>query len=174
MGRDLAKACPRIRKVVEEVIRRAPNELGEIVRPTYVDRAIAEQFALYAQGRRGLEEVNLLRKKAGMGSIGLKENLHKVTWTMASRHITDLHNDDPIDDLSRAVDLGIFEADGSYVDGNTAEETHRYERLADFIQKVAEELEASGEIDGGIVLGRDFKNRDLPHVEEAKPYSTAR
>lgn len=174
MGRDLAKACPRIRKVAEEVIRRAPNELHEDVRITFVDRTMEEQFALYAQGRRSLAEVNLLRKRAGMAPITENANGHKVTWTMASRHITDLHNDDPVDDLSRAVDFGIFEADGSYVDGNTPAEIARYKKLADFVGKVADQLLSVGSIDGGIILGKNFKNPDLPHAEEAKPYSTER
>lgn len=174
MGRNLSQATPRIRKVIDAAIPRVKDELGETIRPTFVDRSIGEQAALYAQGRDTLENVNLLRKRAGMDPISGKQNLRKVTWTMASRHITDLHDDDPVNDLSRAVDIGLFEDNGSYVDGDTKVETDRYLAVMDVIEEVASEMLDSGEIDGELVFGRTFKNADIPHIEESKPYSTER
>lgn len=172
MGRDLTKATPRIRKVFEYSVPRVAEELHETIRPTFVDRTIQEQSALYAQGRDKLANVNLLRKRAGMSPITAQENKKKVTWTMASRHITDLHDDDPINDLSRAIDFGIFNIDGSYVKGENKKENDRYLRVARLIKKLAFEMKQKGEITGDIRIGAEFKTKDLPHIEEAPPYST--
>jgi peptidoglycan L-alanyl-D-glutamate endopeptidase CwlK len=46
------------------------------------------QEAYYAQGRKPLEYVNLLRKKAGLWAITAAENKRKITWTMNSRHFS--------------------------------------------------------------------------------------
>lgn len=170
MGRDLNKATPRIKTVILEVLKRAPVEINEFPRVTFVDRTVQEQVALYAQGRDKLANVNLLRKKANMSPITLQENKYKVTWTMASRHIVDLHDDDPINDLSRAVDLGLFDGN-KYVTGKNRQEIDRYIKLANFVDKIAKELKSTNQISGDIILGAKFKTPDFPHFEEAKPYS---
>jgi hypothetical protein len=174
MSRDLAKASPGIRTVIQEVLRRAPEEfcnadLEEEVRVTFVDRTMAEQTALYAQGRKTLQEVNTLRKYAGMGQISNKENGRKVTWTLASRHIVDLHDDDPVNDLSRAVDLGLF-WHGKYVTGETATETAHYLRLRQWVLEVAKQLKDEGKV----IVAIGIVPKDLPHFQEEPPYSTER
>jgi len=45
------------------------------------------QTAYYAQGRKPLEEVNALRKKAGLYLLSEANNKKKITWTMKSKHI---------------------------------------------------------------------------------------
>jgi len=49
-------------------------------------RTPAEQQALYAQGREGLDIVNMKRAAVKLPSIRAEENEHKVTWTLRSRH----------------------------------------------------------------------------------------
>jgi peptidoglycan L-alanyl-D-glutamate endopeptidase CwlK len=46
---------------------------------TSVHRSAAEQMALYAQGRRTLAEVNVLRRIAGLPNIGAAEAAKRVT-----------------------------------------------------------------------------------------------
>lgn len=173
MSRDLAKATPGIRLLIQEVLRLAPEEfcnpdLEEEVRVTFVDRTMEEQVALYAQGREQLNNVNILRKKAGMAPIDNTENSRKVTWTLASRHITNLHDDDPVNDLSRAVDLGLF-WHGKYVTGNKADELAHYLRLRQWIEEVAARMKQAGMI--SFTLG--IVQKDLPHYQENPPYSNA-
>lgn len=59
---------------------------GIIVIITSVGRCELEQMALYSQGRRPLNEVNIKRGIAGLPPITEKQN-KVVTWTLASRHI---------------------------------------------------------------------------------------
>ncbi len=174
MSRDLNKATPGIRLLIQEVLRRAPDEfcnkeLEEEVFVTDVDRDIKVQVARYAQGREPLEKVNRLLKYAGLASITSKENGRKVTWTLVSRHIVDLFDDDPVNDLSRAVDIGL-KWHGKYVDGDTKEEVAHYLRLRGFVQEVAGQLRAEGKI--SFSLG--IVQKDLPHYQEDPPYSNAR
>jgi hypothetical protein len=49
---------------------------------TCTARTLAEQEALYAQGRKALDETNSLRTKAGLPHINAAENKKRVTWTM--------------------------------------------------------------------------------------------
>lgn len=75
--------------------------MGEVLRT----RAI--QVAYYAQGREDLEEVNRLRKIAGLGPLPAKENTYCITWTLNSRH---LPNDQG---LSEAFDIVILKPGGA-------------------------------------------------------------
>lgn len=58
-------------------------------------RTLAEQKALYAQGREPLDVVNNLRAQAGLPSITNLQNKKRVTWTMNSRHLA-LQPNDPL------------------------------------------------------------------------------
>jgi peptidoglycan L-alanyl-D-glutamate endopeptidase CwlK len=51
-------------------------------------RTLAVQEAYYAQGRKPLEEINELRKKAGLYLIGAAEAKKIITKTMQSVHLT--------------------------------------------------------------------------------------
>jgi len=72
----------------------------------YTLRATDEQVALYAQGRKPLDEVNRLRKIAGLWLIGAAENKNIVTncdgIKIKSRHQT-----------GEAFDCWFARADGS-------------------------------------------------------------
>ena len=61
---------------------------------TCTARNVKEQIALYSQGRQPLEQVNSLRRSAGLSPISFMENVHKVTWTLHSKHIIDLDDGD--------------------------------------------------------------------------------
>lgn len=74
---------------------------------TCTARTVKEQIALYAQGREKLDEVNRLRKLADMLPLSWLDNQKKVTWTLASKHIIDLDDGIPENDLARAFDIAI-------------------------------------------------------------------
>ena len=56
-------------------------------------RTLAVQEAYYAQGRQPLEEINELRKKAGLYLLGADEAKRTVTDTMESVHLTGMAAD---------------------------------------------------------------------------------
>ena len=56
-------------------------------------RTIEVQEAYYAQGRKPLEEINALRKKAGLYLLGEAEGKRIVTQTMQSVHLTGMAAD---------------------------------------------------------------------------------
>jgi len=74
---------------------------------TSIDRTILEQMALYVQGRLTLGDVNRFRQMAGMQSIPETEN-KKVTWTLNSKHVTNMFDENLNNDLSRAFDIAIL------------------------------------------------------------------
>lgn len=160
MSRDLNKAVPRMKNFALQLIGRAKEELALNVIVTDVDRLYEVQMALYAQGRQPLAEVNIMRKRAGMLPITHIENKNKVTWTMASRHIINLTNDNPDDDLSYAIDFGILDKNGKYM-GDVKADVNR-DNKPDYIQLGA----LAKRIDPGIIWGGDFKkSKDYPHYE---------
>ncbi len=74
---------------------------------TSVDRTILEQIALYAQGRLSVAEVNNFRSIAGLPMI--KESMNvKVTWTLNSKHVTNMFDEDLNNDKSFAFDIAIL------------------------------------------------------------------
>lgn len=91
LSRDIAKLRHDFRQLIEELIKKldqlvsngslAPYRVFETVRTKEV------QEAYYAQGRKGLEEVNRLRTIAGLWKISEKENKDTVTQTLKSKHI---------------------------------------------------------------------------------------
>ena len=86
---------------------KAMSEAGIPFMLTCTARLVKEQVALYAQGREKLEMVNALRRAAGMLPISFMENCRKVTWTLASKHIVDLDDNNPDNNKSRAFDIVI-------------------------------------------------------------------
>jgi len=85
----------------------AMNAAGIPFMITCTARFVREQVALYAQGRETVEHTNYLRKLAGLSPITFQENQHKVTWTLASKHIIDLDDNKPENDKARAFDIAI-------------------------------------------------------------------
>lgn len=163
MSRDLDKATPRMRDFAIKLIGMAKEELGIKVIVTDVDRQYEVQVALYAQGREALENVNKLRSRANLPSITHKENKNKVTWTLASRHIINLSNEDSTDDLSHAIDFGILDKNGKYMGDIKADVN--MDNKQDYIQLGA----LAKKIDKDIIWGGDWKkSKDYPHYEEPK------
>jgi hypothetical protein len=115
-----------------KLIGLAKEELNIRVIVTDVSRLLEVQVALYAQGRESLESVNKLRIRAKLSPITHQENKNKVTWTLASKHIINLSNDDPTDDKSHAIDFGILDSNGKYM-GDVKADVNR-DNKSDYIQ----------------------------------------
>jgi peptidoglycan L-alanyl-D-glutamate endopeptidase CwlK len=161
-------ATPFMKGFALKLVAEAATRLGLDVFVVDVDRDYKVQMALYAQGRQPLDEVNLLRKVAGLGPIKEEQNERVVTWTMASKHIIRLDDTDPHNDQSRAVDFGIRDPSGKYV-GDVKADVN-YDNEPDYIQLALLAEEIGG---GRIKAGARFKNKkgepcpDYPHFEEA-------
>ena len=140
--------------------KRCMEELGLKVMITCVDRTLQEQSALWAQGREPLDYVNNLRKLAGMLPISIAENRHKVTWTMASRHLINLEDDRVDNNLSNAFDFAIV-YNGKAVWDIKADVNE--DKIPDYTQcgMIAESI--------GLIWGGSWeKNKDFPHCELKK------
>lgn len=106
MSRDIHKLTPSMRAkyVVFDAEMKAAG-IPYII--TSVDRTILEQMALYVQGRLDLDEVNRFRSSAGMPPITEQKN-KKVTWTLNSKHVTNMFDKSLNNDESRAFDIAII------------------------------------------------------------------
>ena len=155
MSRSIEKLVPKARAMYLEFEAKM-KAAGIPFAVTCVDRTIAEQTALYAQGRETLEEVNRLRKIAGLYLFkSAAENKYKVTWTMKSKHLTD--PSDPSKQFSKAFDLVIIK------DGKASWDIKvnvNNNEIADY-----EEAGRIWESLGGIWGGRWKKSPDNPHFE---------
>lgn len=74
---------------------------------TNVARSVLEQMALYVQGRLPIRDVNRFRKAADLPAIVEKEN-KVVTWTLDSKHITNMLDKELNNDFSRAFDIAVL------------------------------------------------------------------
>lgn len=157
-SRDLNKATPKMREFAQKFIAECARR-GIHIDITCVSRDIYEQTALYAQGRKTLEEVNALRKIAGLPAIGKQDNSYSVTWTLNSLHVVNPHNNNPGDDLSRAIDFVVV--NGKEYTWNLKADINK-NNIPDYeeIGKIAKEVDPS------IIWGGSFKNKDYPHFQE--------
>lgn len=162
MSRNLNEATPLMRDFAIKLIGLAKEELGIRVIVTDVSRLYEVQVALYAQGRETLEHVNKLRMRAKLYPITHKENKNKVTWTLASRHIINLSNDDPTDDKSHAIDFGILDKNGKY-QGDVKADVNN-DNKSDYIQLG----QLAKKINPEIIWGGNWTKKDYPHFEEPK------
>jgi len=158
MSRNLEKAVPYLRTFVPLLIEAVRDRLGINIFIVDVDRDYKVQIAYYAQGRESVETTNRLRRIVGLPTITTKMNRKKITWTMNSKHITNLEDDESFNDLSRAVDIGIKDDNGRYrgesqTDLN-ADGKHDYEQIGAIIEELGE---------GKIKWGGRFG--DEPHFE---------
>jgi hypothetical protein len=114
VSRNPAWLAPDVRAAWEAHLSAAAMA-GISVATTFTRRTDEEQWALWLQGRRELEEVNDARLAAGLPAISRAENARKVTncdgKTTRSKHQDGL-----------AYDLGIMGAKGS-LDWNPPRET---------------------------------------------------
>ena len=124
---------------------------------TCTSRTVKEQFALYAQGRDDLATVNALRYDAGLPPIGPAQNKHKVTWTLNSKHLIDLDDNNPHNDKSRAFDIAIVR-DGKPV----------WDVKVDVNNDQIPDYEQAGIIGESVGLrwGGRFRSPDRPHFED--------
>ncbi len=86
MSRDPNDLCPAVRLRLERLqAAAAHHNIGFSV--VYTLRTEAEQLALFAQGRKVLDEVNRLRHDAGLAPITAEQNKRPVTWVLTSMHM---------------------------------------------------------------------------------------
>ena len=86
--RMLAELDPIAQPVFKNFLNRLDVELGD---DRYIvfegRRSIKTQEAYYAQGRKPLDEVNALRKAAGLYLLRSENDNYLITWTLNSKHI---------------------------------------------------------------------------------------
>jgi peptidoglycan L-alanyl-D-glutamate endopeptidase CwlK len=123
---------------------------------TCTARSYQEQVALYAQGRQSLDEVNALRKLAGLSPI-LSSGNKKVTWTMLSKHLVKLNDSDLANDKSKAFDIVLLKDGKGHWDVKVSVNKNI---KPDYIE--------AGEIGESVGLkwGGRFKSPDYPHFEQ--------
>lgn len=161
MSRDITKATPFIQSFWNELKNTVKKELGLDIFLVDVDRDWKIQRAYYAQGRDSLLIVNKLRKDVNLPLISASDNKKKITWTLNSKHITNLDDDIEYNNKSRAIDIGLKDINGKYV-GNSDADINK-DNKKDYYQ-----IGLIGERIGGerIKWGGRFKSPDMPHFEE--------
>ena len=120
---------------------------------TCTSRTDLEQVALYCQGRVSLRTVNRIRRLAALPLIMTKENAHRVTWTLKSRHI--VHDDRP---LSDAFDIALMRDKQIHWDIKADVNDNE---IPDYLEaaKIAQEC--------GLVAGAFFKGKpDYCHFQD--------
>jgi len=161
MSRDITKATPTIQKFWNELQSTVKKELNLDIFLVDVDRDWKVQRAYYAQGRDSLLIVNKLRKDVGLPSITVEQNKKKVTWTMNSKHIVNLDDNNENNDLSRAIDIGLKNYDGKYIGDAGADINKDNKKDYEQVGLIGERIG-----NGKIKWGGRFKYSDMPHFEE--------
>lgn len=102
MSRSLDLLHPAVKDAAIQLKKKAKEELGLYLIFTQTLRSEEEQVALYAQGRKTLDEVNLLRNEANLSPITKKDNkiVTKAATSKDSFHGYGLAFDIAITDLS--------------------------------------------------------------------------
>ncbi len=155
MSRDLNLLHPRLKAVVQLFVDGCKAKGIDVI-ITCTGRSFKTQVALYAQGRQPLNEVNRLRKIAGIRSITAKANKKRVTWTLASRHIINLDDNKDGNDYATAFDYAVVKNGKAIwnvkasLDGDD---------IPDYLEcaNVAKDL--------GLESGAFWKKPDYPHVQ---------
>lgn len=155
MSRDIKLLHPSIQAILPEWQKRC-KEAGHDTIITSTARTYREQLAIYSQGRETLDFVNMLRKEAGLEPILEKEN-KVVSWTMASKHITNLKDSDQKNDSAKAFDFALKKSDG----------TIHWDIKTDVDQDQAPDYEECGKIGEsmGLIWGGRWKSPDYAHLE---------
>ncbi len=126
-----------------------PNKSQPIITCTL--RTLAEQKALYAQGRKSLEEINALRKLAKMEAIEISQAKQIITNADAGKS---KHNPDKTG-LSRAFDIGFI----SMSSGANHSLDWSYPNFIEFYKILHEKYPK-------IEWGGNWKSfKDMPHFE---------
>ena len=140
-----------------ELCRKHIARCAEILAPNYIRltssiRTLAEQTALYAQGRDDYDKICLLRAYAKLYPLTEAEARKKVTWTMRSMHLPDEEG------YSHAYDVVLVMADGRTVCWDI-EADNDNDNIADW----EEIVQAGREL--GLVAGASFKKKDYAHFQ---------
>ena len=155
MSRDLGELDPELLDLYLKFNLKM-GEAGLIHVVTCTSRTILEQMALFTMGRLPIGDVNLFRRVADLYPIGIEEN-KKVTWTLNSKHVTNMFDKELNNDKARAFDFAILNKRGQAVwdlkISLNENEIPDYEEAA----KIGESI--------GLVSGGRFKNPDWPHLE---------
>jgi hypothetical protein len=159
MSRNISKATPFMQWFWEVLRETVWQELKLTIFLVDVDRDWKVQRAYYAQGRDDLKTVNYLRSVVGLPPINAVQNKKKITWTMKSKHITNLEDDSTYNDFSRAIDIGLKAEDGRYVGEPGAD-------LNKDSKRDYEQIGAIGERIGGHRIKWGGRFGDMPHFEE--------
>lgn len=86
---DINKLSPPFReKVVVFLSKLDDKKIQYRIHETL--RTLDVQMAYYAQGRKPLISVNILRNKVGLYLLSEEENKKIITWTMNSKHLDGL------------------------------------------------------------------------------------
>ena len=117
-------------------------ELGDEQYIVFEGRRSARiQEAYYAQGRKSLDEVNELRKLAGLYLLRSERDNYTITWTLKSKHIEGLAMDVvPLDEA-----------------GNPTWDLAHYQKQFEIIRVCGKAA--------GLVCGADWDTPDWPHYE---------
>lgn len=143
MNRRIEDLHPRVRTLCRRLIRTC-GARGIRLLVTSTLRSEAEQLALFAQGRKGLETVNSLRAGAGLAAIGEAQN------RVVTRALTSVHQ------FGLAFDV-VLVKDGGAV----------WDVKADVNENDIPDYEEAGRIGKGLGLewGGDFSFRDYCHFQ---------
>lgn len=79
MSRNLNDLHPKVKEATLLLIKKCKKEKNIEIIVTQTTRSEAEQQAFYSRGRLGLNDVNVLYKKAGLAPITAAENKSRVT-----------------------------------------------------------------------------------------------
>lgn len=145
--RDISLAHPRLQRAWAYVLANWRTRFPGAPVPflTQVFRPSSVQAAYYAQGRKGLHEVNELRRAANLSEISGQENLNIITKSPVGKS---KHERTP----SEAIDVAfIKKGTKSELDWDMS-----------LFGKVHELLK---EADPGIKWGKYFQKVDGPHFE---------
>lgn len=147
--RDISLADPILQRAHAHLMEVWPKLYPADPMPflSQVHRTEAMQNAYFAQGRKGLHEVNELRKKANLAPLLPKENLYTVTNAPAGRS---LHEKMP----ARAIDY-------AFVKKGTKKDLDWTPRLFAQVAGIMKKFDAR------IVWGGDWagKKNDKPHFQ---------
>ena len=154
-SRSLDDMCPELLEKYR-AFNIKMGEAGLIHIVTRVSCSIVEQMALFVQGRLPLADVNTFRRVAGLLYVHDTEN-KIVTWTLNSKHVTNMFDTDLNNDKARAFEIAILNKQGQVVwdlkvNVNT-NEIPDYKEAA----RIGESV--------GLVSGGRWKNPDWPHYE---------
>lgn len=138
----LAALDDRARPVFENFLNSLDAALGEDQYIVFEGRRTAAvQEAYHAQGRKPLEEVNGLRRRAGLYLLRSEKDNYVITWTLKSKHIDGLAMD-------------VLPVDGG---GSPTWDLAHFKRQFDIIR------DCGGA--SGLTCGADWSPPDYPHYE---------